>query len=100
MKLYEPQAANHFVFATVPFTAREGTAPDYKAISAQSVDAALNQLDAAKLRSAYPHPVGRYDEHGRYCTYVPAIEGIKPARFVLHPLAQEEHKREMVSSWH
>lgn len=99
MKLYEPQAANHFVFATVSITAREGTAPDYKAISAQSIDAALNQLDASRLRSAYPYPLGRYDEHGRYCTYTPPIEGVTPGRFVLHPLAYEEHKREQVAAW-
>lgn len=100
MKLYEPQAANHFVFATVSITAREGTAPEYKAISAQSIDSALNQLDASRLRSAYPHPIGRYDELGRYCTYTPPIDGITPGRFVVHPLAEEQHKQERMQAWH
>ncbi len=87
MKVFEPQAANHFVFAAVSINAREGASPDYKAISAQSLESALNQLDAAKLRNAYAHVLGRYDEQGRYCTYVPPVEGGRPARFVLHPQA-------------
>jgi hypothetical protein len=38
--------------------------------------------------------VGRYDEFGRYMTHKPAIEGVSPGRFVLHPFADEERKRE------
>jgi hypothetical protein len=97
MKLFEPKAANTFVFATVSATAREGTAPDYKAISATSLEGALNQLDAAKMRNAYPYVMGRYDEQGRYCTYLPAIEGGRPARFILHPFADQAKQAE---GWH
>ena len=93
MKMFEPEARNSFVIATVAMNAREGTPPDYKAIQAPDIEKALQQLDAARMRNAYPHVMGRYDEHGRYCTYCPAIEAVKPGRFVLHPLAAEEHKR-------
>jgi hypothetical protein len=102
MKLYDPSSANKFVFAAVATNAKEGTDPTYVAVSAGDVDAAEASLMADKrapMRNAYPYVMGRYDEHGRYCTYLPPVEGIRPGRFVLHPLAQEEHKRELVSSW-
>jgi hypothetical protein len=38
--------------------------------------------------------MGRYDEFGRYMTYKPPVEGSTPGRFVLHPFAEEERKRE------
>jgi hypothetical protein len=97
MKLFEPKAANTFVFATVSATAREGTAPEYKAISATSLEGALEQLDKRKMRNACPYVMGRYDEQGRYCTYTPAIEGCKPARFILHPFAEQAKHAE---GWH
>jgi hypothetical protein len=97
MKLFEPKAANTFVFATVSATAREGTAPDYKAISATSLEGALNQLDAAKMRNAYPYVMGRYDDRGCYMVYKPPIEGVSPGRFVVHPMAEEEMRKE---GWH
>jgi len=97
MKLFEPQAANQFVVACVSISAREGTAPDYKTIAALDIESAMRQLDAAKLRSAYPYVMGRYDEKGRYMTYKPPIEGVSLGRFVLHPLADQEMKS---AGWH
>lgn len=92
MKLYLPEAAESFVFAVVPMNAREGTAPEFKAIRAGDVDSALNQLDALKQRNAAKHCLGRYDHLGRYETYCPSIDGVKPGRFILHPHAQAEYK--------
>lgn len=102
MKLFSPQDANTFVFATVAMNAREGTSPDYKCVSGPDVETCLKQIDAAKLRSAYPHAVGRYDEQGRYCTYKPPLENVQRlqhGRFCRHPSAQQEyevHKRELM----
>mgnify|MGYP003117535147 CR=1 FL=1 len=92
MKLYQPEAAESFVFAVVPMNAREGTAPEFKAVRAGDVESALNQLDAAKQRNAAPHCMGRYDHLGRYETYCPPVDGVKPGKFLLHPYAQKEYK--------
>ena len=51
-----------------------------------------NNITRENKRNAYPHCMGRYDELGRYCVYKPAIEGVSPGKFVLHPLAAEEKK--------
>ncbi len=45
MKLFEPEAAEHFVFAVVPMNAKEGAMPDFKAIRAGDMESALNQMD-------------------------------------------------------
>ena len=91
MKLFEPEAAEHFVFAVVPMSAKEGAMPDYKCIRAGDMESALNQMDG-RVRPAAPHCTGRYDHLGRFCTYCPAIEGVLPGRFVLHPQADAEYK--------
>ena len=101
MNLFSPQDANTFVFAVVHNTAREGTKPDYKCVSGPDIETCLKQIDATNHRNAYPYVVGRYDEHGRYCTYKPPLENVdrlRHGRFCLHPLAKEEHeayKREL-----
>ena len=33
-------------------------------------------------------------EFGRYCTYCPPIDGVTPGKFVLHPWAEADRKRE------
>jgi hypothetical protein len=91
MKLFEPEAADHFVFAVVPMSAREGAAAEYKAVYAGDMETALNQLDG-RMRPAAPYCMGRYDHLGRYCTYTPAVEGIMPGKFQLHPGADAEYK--------
>ena len=96
MKLYSPEQRNHFVFAVVPLNARDGEKPKYVAIFAGDVDSAEQQLMSdrkAPMRNAYDHVMGRYDEFGRYCTYCPPIEGVKPGRFVLHHMAEDERKK-------
>lgn len=100
MKLFNPQSANAFVFAAVAPNAREGTDPTYVAIHAGGIEEAENSMLADKkapLRNAYPYVMGRYDERGCYMTYCPPIEGVKPGRFVLHPLAEDEMRKE---GWH
>lgn len=92
MKLYNPQEANQFVFAVVAKNARDGTPPDYKACGSESIEACERHIDSKAMRNAYPHCMGRYDELGRYCVYKPALEGVAPGKFVLHPLAAEEKK--------
>ena len=89
MNLSNRNDANKFVFAVCPKGYREGTAPNYAAVSGASVEDALKSLDMQKLVNVYPHPVGRYDENGRYQTYCPPIENVKPGRFVEHPLAAQ-----------
>jgi hypothetical protein len=92
VKLYNPQNANGFVFAVVDSKAREGTAPDYVCVNGGDVESCERTLDAQNKRSAYPHCMGRYDEFGRYLVYKPAIEGVSPGRFVMHPLAEEAYQ--------
>lgn len=92
MKLYAPEAREQWVFAVVSMGAKEGTPPDYKAVSGPDIEACLRSLDSAKLRNAYQYPVGRYDELGRYCTYKPPIDGAGPGKLILHPLADAEHR--------
>lgn len=94
MKLFSPDCKNQFVFAVLPKAAKEGTAPAFRTIDAYDFDEASRKLDKFQLRNAYPYPMGRYDEFGRYMTYKPPIDGITPGRFVLHPHAEEERRRE------
>ena len=91
MKLFEPEAAEHFVFATIPVSAKPGAVAEYKAIRAGDMESALNQMDG-RVRPAAPYCMGRYDHIGRYCTYCPPVEGIMPGRFLLHPQADAEYK--------
>ena len=98
MKMYDRQNAGGFVFACVDNKAREGVAPTYKCVPADSVGSAELYLDSKNQRNAYPHCMGRYDDQGRYCVYKPPIEGVSPGRFVVHPLAEEAfqvEKREL-----
>ena len=96
MKLFNPQNANGYVFAVVAKNAREGTAATYVCVNGASLEACEASIDQKGQRNAYPYVVGRYDERGRYCVYKPAIEGVTPGRFVMHPLADEEFK---ASGW-
>lgn len=94
MKLFSPDTKNQFVFAVLPKAAKEGTAPAYRTVDAYDFEEANRKLEKFQLRNAYPYPVGRYDEFGRYMTYKPPVEGVTPGRFVLHPFADQERKRE------
>ena len=94
MKLFSPETKNQFVFAVLPKAAKEGTAPAYRTVDAYDFEEANRKLEKFQLRNAYPYPVGRYDEFGRYMTYKPPVEGVTPGRFVLHPFADQERKRE------
>jgi hypothetical protein len=94
MKLFSPDCKNQFVFAVLPKAAKEGTAPAFRTIDAYDFDEASRKLDKFQLRNAYPYPMGRYDEFGRYMTYKPPIDGVTPGRFALHPHAEEERRRE------
>ena len=94
MKLYSPETKNTFVFAVVGKKDREGTQPSYQAVDAHDVEECLRRIDQRASKNAYQQVMGRYDEFGRYCTYCPPIEGIKPGRFILHPMAEAERKRE------
>ena len=60
MKLFEPEAAEHFVFATIPVNAKPGAVAEYKAIRAGDMESALNQMDG-RVRPAAPYCMGRYD---------------------------------------
>jgi hypothetical protein len=100
MKLYDPKNANGWVFAYAGKNAKEGAAPTYGCVQAESIEDAERYLEQKALHSVYPYPMGKYDEFGRYCTYKPPVDGIAPGRFVLHPLAEEEHKRERMHAWH
>ena len=78
MKLFEPDAAESFVFAVVPMAAKEGVQPDYKCIRAGDMESALNQMDG-RVRPAAPYCMGRFDHLGRYCTYCPLLRASCPA---------------------
>jgi len=94
MKLYSPENKNTFVFAVVGKNAKEGTQPTYQAIAGSDIEACLQIIDKKASKNAYQHPMGRYDEFGRYCTYCPPLEGVRPGKFVLHPMAEADRKRE------
>ena len=93
MKLYNPENKNAFVFAVVPKNAKEGTQPTYQAVGGHDVEDCLRRIDNKGNKNAYQYPMGRYDEFGRYCTYTPPIEGVKPGKFVLHPYAEDDRKK-------
>lgn len=93
MKLYNPENKNTFVFAVVPKNAKEGAQPTYQAVAGHDVEDCLRRIDQKGSKNAYQHVMGRYDEFGRYCTYCPPIEGVKPGKFVLHPMAEDERKK-------
>ena len=99
MKLFNPTDASKFVFAVCPKGYREGTAPNYAAVSGASVEDALKSLDMQKLVSVYPHAVGRYDEQGRYQSYCPPIEHVKAGRFVEHPMAAQAEAEQVKSNF-
>ena len=92
MKLYEPEAAERFVFAVVANNAKGASAAEYKAAPGPDIETAFQNNLGARYQSAAPHCVGRYDHLGRFETYCPPVEGIRPGRFVLHPRADEEYK--------
>lgn len=94
MKLFNPDLKNQFVLAVLPKASKEGTAPAFRPVDALDFDEAERKLDKFQLRNVYPYPMGRYDEFGRYMVYKPPIDGVTPGRFVLHPYADEERKRE------
>ena len=99
MKFFSPQNANAFVFAVVESKAREGVSPSYHCVPGQSIDECLTYLDRSGKRNPYPHPMGRYDQMGRYCTYKPALEGVEGlqhGRFVLHPAAAQEYEKHRI----
>jgi hypothetical protein len=94
MKLYSPETKSQIVYAVLPKAAKEGTAPAFRTVDALDFEEAERKLDKFQLRNAYPFPLGRFDEFGRYMTYKPGVEGVSPGKFVLHPFSEEERKRE------
>lgn len=92
MKLFNPVHADHFVFAVCKIGYKQGETPNYTPVKAVDVETAERQLFSGKLTNVYNYPVGRYDELGRYMTYQPPVEGIRPGKFILHPLAEKEYK--------
>ena len=89
MKLYNPNLAKQFVFAVCPKGYKEGTKPSFVASAGADTEIAEQALATERLVNVYPHAMGRYDEEGFYCPYTPPIEGIKPGKFVRHPLAHQ-----------
>ena len=92
MKLYESEARNTFVFAVVGSNAKEGTAPEYKCAPGTDIESAFQRNLGGKYRMAAPYCMGRYDDLGRYMTYCPPVDGVRPGKFVMHPIAEQEHK--------
>ena len=90
MKLFAPKLATQICYAVVGLKDKEGTAPRYISIKAADFEVAEAALFRDGQKSAYPYPLGRYDEQGRYCTYKPPIDGVAPGRYVLHPMAYQE----------
>ena len=92
MKLFNPSHADHFVFATCPKGYKEGTAPKYAPVKAVDVETAERQLFSERLINVYSYQVGRYDQQGRFMTFQPPVEGIRPGKYIVHPLAQQEYE--------
>jgi hypothetical protein len=94
MKLFQNDQYDKLVYAVIGKNDREGTAPRYIAIQSDNQESAEMAIEKMGLKSCYPYPMGRYDQVGRYETYKPAVDGVGPGRYVLHPLAQEEYLRD------
>lgn len=92
MKLYRPDKIHQFVFAVIGSKDKEGTPAKYVSVQGSGIDDALDLLTKQGHKEAAPHCMGRYDELGRYMTYQPPVEGIRPGKFILHPLADKEYK--------
>lgn len=90
MKLFQPREAGKYVYAVTAKKSSPGQAAQYVAVQAGDHEGAETALSHDGLVNCYPHPMGRYDEQGRYCTYKPPIDGIAAGRYVLHPLAYQE----------
>lgn len=91
MKLYRPDQADKFVFAVIGKSDREGSPPKFMAGPGGDIESALNDLVKQGWKPAVPHCMGKYDHLGRYETYCPPVDGIRPGRFVLHPMADAEY---------
>ena len=91
MNLYSPDAVDFFVFAVVANNAKEGSATEYKAAPGPDMETAFQRNLGMKYKMAAPHCMGRFDHLGRYMTYQPPVEGIRPGKFILHPLADAEY---------
>jgi len=92
MKLYNPSDADKFVFAVIGKNDKEGTPAKYISAPGSGMEDALNLLTKQGWKTAAPQCMGRYDEIGRYMTYQPPVEGIRPGKFIPHPIAQREYK--------
>lgn len=97
MKLFSPDTRNQFVFAVLPKAAKEGTAPAFRTVDADDFDEANRKLDKFQLRNAYPYPIGRYDEFGRYMTYKPQSKASLPAglRSIRSPIRSASARRHL-----
>ena len=92
MKLYQPDQREKFVFSVVGKNDREGFACKYIASAGGDIESAFSNLERQGWKHAAPHVMGKFDHLGRYETYCPPVEGIRPGKFVLHPLAEQEYK--------
>ena len=92
MKLYQPDECEKFVFAVTGKGDRDGSGCKYISSAGGDIDSALNNLVRQGWKPAAPYVMGKFDHLGRYETYCPPVEGIRPGKFVLHPLAEQEYK--------
>jgi len=77
-KLYDPTAANTFVWHVVPKNYKAGTAASFVGTRTADPTNLINQ----GFTLVSPVQMGRYDEHGYYHTYKPPVEGCFPGKYI------------------
>ena len=94
MKLYDPSYANSYIWPMVPKGAKPNEPCQYKATRDESPALWTDK----GWTMAGPHCTGRYDMQGLFETYCPPVPGASGSqglgRFIPHPFARDEMKRE------
>ena len=81
-KLYDPEKANQYVWPMTPKAYKQGQSTSFQLTS----DPSPKNWELQGFQMAGPCQCGVFDSEGFYCTYQPAVEGIRPGKYyrVLH----------------
>lgn len=97
MKLYDPTKAGTYIW---PMTkGKPGEPTTYQLTNTDSAD----NWEKQGWQMAGPYQVGRYDNEGCFCTYLPPVDGHHGGlgRYARHPLAKQAkqgYERDLIQS--
>lgn len=77
-KLFQPDAANSFIWHVIPKNHKAGTAASFVGTKTPDPSNLINQ----GFILVNPVQMGRYDESGCYHTYKPPVDGVAPGKYV------------------